>query len=229
VQLDYDKSMHHIQAKILSKLLYAQSSNYAGLRPEGVESNHFAYHLEQLLKEGAIVKEGKQYMLSIKGLRLVDQMSQEKMVAREQPHIVTAIDLTTPDGKTLLFKRNFQPYFHLLGFPNGKIHLEETVEEAVQRELTEKTGLTGIKLKQRGMIYIDAKQNGETISKVLYHIFHGEVKSELPTETPAHRGSCIWADPAQYKAEELMPGLMHVKDLLATHKGLFFDEIVVQL
>jgi 8-oxo-dGTP pyrophosphatase MutT (NUDIX family) len=221
--------VHHIQSKILQKLLYVSSGNYAGLKPAGIESNHFAYHLEQLIKEKLVAKEGKQYTLSPAGLTYIDRLSQGKMVERLQPHIVTAIDLTTPDGQTLLFKRRFQPYIYLSGFPLGKVHYDESIAAAVMRELQEKTGLTGIPLTHRGMVYIEAQKQGTTISKVLYHVFHGDVPAPLPTVTPPERGECLWADHHSYTPETLMPGFLHIKQLLAQQDGLFFDEITAQL
>jgi ADP-ribose pyrophosphatase YjhB (NUDIX family) len=221
--------MHHIQAKILNKLLYVDSSNYAGMRPEGIESNHYAYHLEQLLREKLVIKNERAYRLSAKGLKVIDRLSHDNMHERLQPHIITAIDLTTSDGKTLLFTRNFQPYIHLTGFPLGKTHIEETVAEAATRELYEKAGLQGIPLVHRGMVYIETKQDGLVISKVLYHVFHGNVDAPLPTKTPAHRGTCQWADYTQLDPTTLMPGFVHIKKLLAASDQLFFSEITEEL
>lgn len=218
--------MHHIQAKILRKLLYVADSNYAGMRPEQVESNHFAYHLEQLVKSRLVVKVGKRYRLSTTGLALIDRLSHEKMSDRVQPHIVTAIDLTTPNGQTLLFKRNFQPYLYLLGFPLGKVHYEEAIATAAARELQEKTGLSDIPLEHRGMVYIEARQEEVTISKVLYHVFHAEVPKPLTTRAPAERGECLWADYRNYTKDQLMPGFLEVKHLLEKSQTLFFAEIV---
>lgn len=221
--------MHYIQAKILGKLLYVDSCNYAAMRPDGIESNHFAYHLEQLIKAKLIAKQGRQYRLSPQGLAVIDRLSQEKMVERIQPHIVTAIDLVTTKGETLLFKRFFQPYFHRLGFPLGKTHYEEDIMTAALRELEEKTGLTGIPLTHRGMAYIEARQDDYTISKVLYHVFHGEVGESLPT-TSSHRGLCLWADAASFSVDELMPCFQEVKQLLHEHPhDLFFAELAQDL
>jgi hypothetical protein len=147
----YHNLVHHIQRKILGKLLYAEMLSYSQARPAGVESNHFAYHLDQLVRDDIVTKEGKWYLLSPKGLALVDRMSQEKMVERLQPHILTMSKVTDPQGNTLLFRRGFQPYIHLLGFPLGKIHMEESVQAAAERELREKTGLEGSMLTQRGI------------------------------------------------------------------------------
>lgn len=222
--------MHVIQRKILEKLLYAESLSYAQMRPANTESNLYAYHLEQLVKAKIIVKHDRQYSLSPLGLALVDRLSQGKMVERLQPHIVTAIDLTNAKGETLLYKRLFQPYIYRLGFPLGKLHLEENIEAAAIRELQEKTGLENIPLAHRGMVYIEARQAGYTISKVLYHIFHGEVGVAEPSVVD-QRGSCLWATPNNYTAQELMPGFSRVKELLSSSSTseLFFDEICQEL
>lgn len=218
--------VHHVQSKILKRLLYVDDANYAKLRPDKVESNLFAYHLEQLLKDGLVAKTDARYTLSPKGLAHIDRLSHLKMKRRLQPHIVTAIDVTTPDGKTLLFKRSFQPFIHLVGFPLGKVHFDESVPEAAARELQEKTGLTGLTLHHRGMVYIDAKRQGVTTSKVLYHVFHADVPDELPAQTPPERGECFWADHKTLASKTLMPGFLRVKELLASNPSqFFFDEL----
>jgi len=221
--------MHHIQAKILQKLLYSESLNYAGMRPEGVESNHFAYHLEQLLKEGLVVKDNKTYRLSPAGLAYVDSLSQGKMVTRRQPNVSTMIDVTTPDGQTLLFKRNFQPYIHLVGLPLGKLHYEERVADAATRELAEKTGLTGLELAHRGLVYIHVTQGGTTITRILCHVFHSDAPVPLPVSIPPERGEVFWADHTQLDPQTFAPGFARVKQLLADGDQLFFEEIEAEL
>jgi ADP-ribose pyrophosphatase YjhB (NUDIX family) len=217
--------VHHIQRKILLKLLYAEWLAYSQMRPTGVESNHFAYHLEQLVHAGIVAKTGKQYSLAPKGLAMVDRMSQEKMVDRLQPHILTVIDITNDSGQTLLFKRGFQPYIHTYSFPLGKTHMDETVEEAAVRELQEKTGLTGIPLTQRGIAYTHITQQDVTITKSLCHVFSGTIKGTPPVETPAHRGLVLWADALAFTPEQMMPGFLEIKQLLAAQRpGLFFAE-----
>jgi 8-oxo-dGTP pyrophosphatase MutT (NUDIX family) len=140
-----------------------------------------------------------------------------------------AVDITTPDGQTLLFKRQFQPYIYRVGLPLGKTHYEESIAEAAIRELHEKTGLRDIPLTYRGDTYIDARQGGHTISKVLYHVFHGEVATPLPLAEPSLRGECLWADAASFSKSEVMPAFHQIKHLLATRSEPFFEEYVVDL
>lgn len=219
--------MHHIQRKILNKLLYAESLAYSQMRPKGIESNHFAYHLEQLVKDKMVAKKDKLYELAPHGLALVDRMSQTKMVPRVQPHILTIIAVTNSKGQMLLFRRAFQPYIHLYGFPLGKTHLEETVEEAASRELSEKTGLTDVPLLQRGIVYLTIRRRKFIITKVLCHIFEGK-SDQPPADISPHRGSASWADVAKLSKKDVMPGFFEIKRLLSKQQSeLFFAELKV--
>src|SRR5581483_11454279 len=139
--------MHHIQRKILQQLMYAASLNYAKMRPAGVESNQFAYHLDQLIHEGLIAKDRRSYSLTDKGLALVDRSSHKDIRVRLQPHIVTSLYITNDQGQMLLYEHRFQPYLNLYGPPQGRLHYAEHIADAAQRELFEKTGLVDVPLK----------------------------------------------------------------------------------
>lgn len=215
----------------MGKLLYAESLAYSQMRPTGVESNHFAYHLDQLVKDDIVGKQDKRYFLAPQGLATVDRMSQEKMVPRQQPHILTVVDITNAKGQTLVFRRAFQPYIQKFGFPLGKTHLEESVAEAAERELREKTGLSGIALTQRGMVYVHVKQQDITITKALCHVLSGQVVSARPLCPSPHRGQSRWADVSKLRPGQCMPGFLDIKQLLATSPPgqLFFAELSYDL
>jgi len=222
--------MHYIQRKILNKLLYAESLPYSAMRPSDVESNHYAYHLDQLIKAGIVLKKDSGYALGAVGLQLIDRLSQDTMTDRLQPHIVTAIDITNDHGETLLFKRNFQPYIHRLGFPLGKLHYEESLLQAATRELKEKTGLQHISLTQRGLLYVEAIQDGTTISKIVCHVFQGHVEASAKVMPEnAMRGECLWMDHTVLSASDVMPGFFAIKKLLDNSDKLFIDEVQEQL
>jgi ADP-ribose pyrophosphatase YjhB (NUDIX family) len=218
--------MHHIQRKILASLLYAVSLPYSAMRPERVESNHFAYHLEQLIRSGYVTKQDRRYCLSAKGLQIIDRMSQEGMQERVQPHIVSVIDITNEAGQTLLFKRFFQPHIFQYSLILGKTHYEETLMEAAEREVFEKTGLVLTGLRNRGTMYLDMRLDGMTVSKKLCHILSVQLTGS-PQAAPLNpiRGECAWIDHTILLPNQAMCGLFAMKALLAEHEDvLFFAE-----
>ena len=217
--------MHHIQRKILQQLMYAPSLNYARMRPPGVESNHFAYHLDQLVRGKLIVKAEHSYSLTHKGAAFVDRASHESMHPRLQPHIVTSVYITNDHGQMALYKHHFQPYLGLYGPLQGRMHYPEHIAEAAGRELFEKAGLKGVPLTHRGIVYIHATKGDAGVSKILAHIFSGTIM-HTPQLTALRDGTAVWKDPAELADNQCMPGFIAVRELLAHHTdGLFFAEI----
>lgn len=221
--------VHHIQQKILSLLLYTPKLTYAQLRPKGIESNHFAYHLEQLIKAGYVAKQTNGYVLTTEGLAFADRASHDRMTVRKQPHIVTTIHITNNFGQTLVFTHTFQPYLNLRGYPQGRTHFEESVVQAAERELAEKSGLIEVSLTHRGMLYITTTKD-TTISKILSHVFSGTVKGapELASQNP-QRGFATWEDTDTLSQKACMPGFWQIKDLLETNTDFFFAEIQCEM
>jgi ADP-ribose pyrophosphatase YjhB (NUDIX family)/predicted transcriptional regulator len=220
--------MHHIQRKILQQLVYSPSLNYAKMRPPGVESNHFAYHLDQLMRDGLIAKDDRSYSLTDKGLALADRTSREGMTQRLQPHNMTSVYITNDQGMLLVFEHRFQPYLGLYGPPQGRVHYEEHVAEAATRELFEKSGLSDIPLTHRGIVYVHATKAGTDISKILIHVFTGTVTG-TPDLAESKDGVAEWKDPADLTKETCMPGVMEVRELLAGSDSLFFAEIETEM
>lgn len=228
----YHTGVHHIQRKILQQLFYSQSLGYAELRPKNVESNHFAYHLDQLVKTGLITKHGRKYTLSSEGLTFADRTNHQSTDVRKQAHIVTTLFITNSSGQVALSRHSFQPYLGLLGFPQGRTHYGEHIQQAAARELREKTGLTDIGLTHRGMAYVRTDKDGISISNILCHVFSGTATSNTPlsSENP-QKTSPGWHILPPAPAAGYMPGFWDIKQLLDSHtaSNLFFAEIEASL
>ncbi len=220
--------MHYIQSKIIDKLLYAQSLRYSQLKPADIESNHFAYHLKSLLRDKYVLKKSNnQYALAPKGLSYVETLSHERMNTRQQPVITTMQNITNDRGETLCFKRAFQPYFGLIMLPSGKLHMNEDVESAAKRELLEKTGLSDVALRHRGIVYITIRQDGYVISTIVSHIFSG-VSNLAITDPDTKKGSRLWLNTDIVPAAELYPALRPIQKLLKGEE-FFFEELYFDL
>jgi ADP-ribose pyrophosphatase YjhB (NUDIX family) len=217
--------MHEIQSDILNKLMFSKKARYRDLKTKDVEGNLFSYHLQTLLKNEYILLKNSYYYLTTKGAQHVDRMSAETLKPRAQPKIATLLVLKSK-GKYLLYKRGRMPFINHIGFPYGKIHLEERVSESANRELFEKTGLTA-KLKHRGDVYITVHNETELVSHTLFHIFSGS-KIQGQLSPSSQFGECFWgnidktAKTADDTVDMLIPGVIQIDRLLRENKSKFF-------
>ena len=221
--------MHILQQKIISRLLHHSGARFAELKPMGIESNHYVYHLKSLIREGLVKKSGNLYQLTTKGKQLVGRLSFQDFRERIQPRIVTMVACKNSRREYLLYRRNREPFLNTVGFPYGKIHLGETILEAAERELKEKTGVSA-KLKHRGDVYLTTYENNDLLSQTLCHIFSGDKPVGRLVER-SEKGECFWAKWDTMKKSELIPGFAEIVKLLKDKpaKNLFFGEYVFKL
>lgn len=222
--------MHYIQRKIFNRLRYAKSLNYSQMRPEGVESNHFAYHLDKLINDGLVEKHERQYSLTSQGLSLADRLNHTTVDIKMQPHIVVAPHIVNSEGQDLLYQHSFQPYLGLFGPPQGRFeYSDNSVISAGQREVNEKTGLDSVDLEHRGIVYVTTHMNGEVISRILVHVLTGKIDGTPKLSPPSPKGQSIWGDAAQLTSQQCMPGYLQTRQLLQDNPGLFFEEIFTEV
>jgi 8-oxo-dGTP pyrophosphatase MutT (NUDIX family) len=201
--------MHRLQQEILSRLIHSDDLRYADIKPPEVEGNLFMYHLRQLMAQNLVEKlPNGRYCLSADGKTYADSLSLKTFQPRIQPRIVTLMACRDTEGRWLMFRRKRQPLLGMVGFPYGKIHLGETVLQAAERELKEKTGLSAFLL-HRGDGYVTISSNGKPVSQVMFHLFQGKgVTGELKD---SGSGEAFWADLAEIDQSELIPS---VSDLI---------------
>lgn len=220
--------MHHIQRTILGELMQGENLRYAQIKPKGLESNVFAYHLKSLKDSGYVMRTSwGTYGLTSVGKRYVDSLSLSNLKPRIQPKIIILLACHDRLGRWLLMKRKVQPLLGKVGFPYGKLHRDEKIAEAAARELFEKTGLQAV-LHHRGDGYITIRsaEDKEPVSEVLFHLFTGVAPS---TDPHAHHpaGELFWATPDQdWSDNKMMPSMPDLIKLLeAPAEARFFTEL----
>lgn len=76
----------------------------------------------------------------------------------------------------LLIQRGKEPFKGMWAFPGGFVNMDETVEQAAERELEEETGLTGVILEQLHTFSDpDRDPRHRTVSVVFYGLHHGNL------------------------------------------------------
>jgi ADP-ribose pyrophosphatase YjhB (NUDIX family) len=223
--MDILPSFPPVQRSILTRLATESSLRYAELQSEDVEGNLHTYHLNQLIKEGYIVKKDKAYALSVSGRRLIGIFSTKTGHPRLQPKLTTMLCITNSKGEYLLYRWKRHPFLGLVSFPYGKMHLGESVFAAANRELQEKTSAKTA-LAYRGTVFIKTEEDGMLLNHMESHVFCGVWSNEA--QDSSGLGECFWGQLEDIPEREWCPGFPEVCDLLAGQLP-FFEEIVVQL
>lgn len=210
---------HHIQRSIIDRLMRAPALRFSGLKPAGMESNIFMYHLKQLIKQKYVEKtvEGA-YRLAPTGLSYVDRLS-VNLKPREQPKLIAILALHDEAGRWLLAERKAQPYIGTRMFISGKRHRGEHAGAHAARELHEKTGLQA-ELRQRGMADIQIyAATGELLTHAVALVYEGIVPADAaPPE--ADRLRYVWHDFADVRVP-LMPGTRELYEQLGAGNQAF--------
>lgn len=172
---------HHIQRTIIERLSRAESLRFSELKPDGMESNIFMYHLKQLIKDGYVTKNATNYSLSPKGLSYVDGLSFDSRMPRKQPKIIAIIALRNSKGEWLMSRRKIQPYINQYMLPSGKQHYGEAPEDHIVRELQEQIGSVPA-VERRGFVDVRIEQGGQTITHINGHVYTGTYDGPVPED-----------------------------------------------
>lgn len=220
VELDPNLIDHAVQKDIVRTLVSASSARFSELKPKRIESNLFMYHLNQLMQRGVVEKNDGMYSLTSKGRAFVDRANLDRLVFRVQPKILTILTIETTGGKWLLLERTHEPHMNRVGFPSGKIHFGEQLNDAAERELSEKTGITDIPLQLRGNIYMRFldKNTLQTMNHIVGYVFHAKVAREIKPSTAGKYWRAFWGDESQLTAGNVFKGHNDILKLLGSKK-----------
>lgn len=172
-----DRSIHPIQAKILSVLRFKPEARFSALNVERLTTDHFSFHINQLVFQGLVKKTKRNtYELTNVGKEFANRMDAQTVSVVKQGKIVVIIICINKHRKEkqyLIQQRLRHPYFGFCGFVGGKVKWGETIFEAAKRQLYEETGLKG-KLHLIGIQHkIDSLKERDVIDDKYYFIFKG--------------------------------------------------------
>ncbi len=192
-----DQIDNELRREIFLNLCKNQILAYSKLKPGGVESNQFAYHLKKLKDDGFVEKTKDGYTLALKGLRLADHLSFKTELIREQAKLIIVLVVFTKNGKKILVgERLKQPQINKLVFPSGKLHFGESVEVAAKRSVLEILPDLEHKVKKRGSAWLKFSKDGVCYSHLHADIFEvrlDELKHEL-LESDYSGHKLFWVD-----------------------------------
>ena len=211
----YNVVVHIYQKNILDQLRQTPVMRYSQLQPDDVESSHFKYHLNQLIKDKLVEKKGRGlYGLTQAGQAAVDKLSSGRVNPHQTPKVITYTLLQDDDNYYLQIKDK-EPYLGLLNMVGGKLHLGETPEIAAKREVKEKVGLELNNLVLKGVAQIKISQADNLLSHVEAFVFVGHVDENGTTDLE----KVVKTDLSKH--QDLAPDLRAVIDTIETGKVPF--------
>lgn len=219
MRFDLDIS-HTIQKEIFRKLIYSPALRFSELKPKRVESNLFMYHLKQLIKNGYVVKVDDKYALSPSGMAHADMLSLKDLRHRIQAKIITILAVEREDGQWLMLERLHQPLIHAVGFPSGKMHYGEALDDSAVRELSEKCDIEGVRLELRGNVLMRFFIKDMIMSHVLGYVYYGKANKGVTNEKEMTGSRSFWAHPGKLNQDEFIAGYWEIRELLK--KGDYF-------
>ena len=219
--------IHPIQARILRTMLFREKSRFADLNTLKLPTDHFNFHLKQLLVLGLGEKSpDNRYCLTAKGKEFANRLDTDKIVLERQAKVAVVVCTTRKQAKTrqyLVQQRLKQPSYGFYGFVTGKIKWGETVSETAAREFFEETGLKA-KLSLAGIEHkMDYPKQGEILEDKFFFIFRAENPKGRLTEN-FEGGRNVWLTRREIlKLPDIFDDVLKIIGMV-NQKNLVFSE-----
>lgn len=219
--------MHHIQKDILLKLAHAQSARFADLKPAGLDSNIFTYHLKQLIAEKLVAKtDAGDYCLTQKGKLAVINVRLDKKAELEQAHCVLYMTGKNANGDWLLRERLVHPAYGKVGFMHAEPVAGEPIEQTAQRVFKDRSGLDG-DFYVRGSGYLTLMRGDELESYTQFTLLCSDnISGDVQDLNPSGRN--FW-HAGNFSGPEMFPNMPELIKLLTNSKDIFFAELNHQI
>lgn len=217
---------HYLQKRIIADLVECQTARYAELKPSHIEGNVFTYHLRSLIKQKLIVKNSDgTYSLTNEGKLYGINSSLKAKELLQQAHSVIFLSIHDKN-RWLLRKRLVQPMFGKIGFMHGEPRPGETIEQAGERILQYRTGLSG-NMQVKGSGYICLQENGVLVA---YSGFTLLKVSQLSGELIANdaHGENTWYQDPDFTSQDMIPSMPDLVSAIE-RPGLFFLDKIYNL
>jgi len=213
---------HHIQQQILRKLVEGKT-HFAELKPTAVESNHFNYHLHQLIGQKYIEKTADGYQLTSRGKLEGIHLNQKITERDSEAHTVLLLAVRNAAGAWLVRRRTVEPNRGLIGFVHGEPFAGEPVSHTAQTRLLAKTGLTAeFTVRASGMLTMYKDEVLESFSHCILLTADNPGGELIAADAT---GENYWLSAPDFRAAEFIPSMPLLADIVTGKSSAsFFDE-----
>lgn len=218
---------HHLQRQILYTLVTNPEVRFSKLKPSGIDSNVFTYHLQQLIKQGLVTKtEDGSYKLTALGKSAGINSTETAESILRQAHSVLFMAASNKSGDYLLRRRLAHPVYGKLGFVHGEPIFEEAIEVTANRIFEEKTGIKA-NFKPAGAGYIRIFREDEMESFTHFTLLVDADVEGNPIQT-SRTGENLWVKSPDFTSDDMIPSMNSL--VYGIQSGeFFFQELTFHL
>ncbi len=195
---------------------------YKDLRDPSIESSQFVYHLHELMHRKLVEKVGRgEYRLSAKGVILAQEFSSVTGNIRSATLSYTMIFLRSKVGKWYVLRRTKHPHIDMYACISGKIHLNETLAEAAQREMNDFAAGIDITLSYRGYASVMVQQGDQT-THITGPVWFADNLDEIELKE-VRQGTPQWVDWKTLPYEQFIPGWKEIVEMIESGTPSYLD------
>ncbi len=219
--------MHQIQANILKKLLKHKKLRFSELNTDGLTTDHFNYHIQQLVSNAYVLKQDTTYELTQKGKIHANRLTVENKDLVGS-HLIVLLIVCVRENKNgedeyLFCKRLKDPFYGFYDFVSGKVHVGQDLMPTAHKMLQEKTGITA-KLRIVGMQHKSDFDNMDKLleDKFMFILRGDECTGELIGQSSYSQNEWLTESDLLQKAPTFKNISLFIK--MAKNKEFMFDE-----
>ncbi len=214
---------HHIQKSIVYKLAFADALRFSELKPDGIESKLFDYHLKKVISANYVHKnEDGLYQLTPQGKMAGQRALKNSQALIDQAYPILVLAIRRKEDKAwLLCRRKSHPLIGRVGFMRSLPEAGKNVVESASQTCLE---LSGIKANFRvlgsGFVTVYDQQELESYTNYTF-LASDDAEGELLQNDPLNE--FYWAQDPDFTDENMLPNTKMLGNL---HKAneLFFVE-----
>jgi hypothetical protein len=219
---------HHIQRNILHKLVLQDKARFADIKPSGVDSNVFTYHLKQLMKEKLVIKlDDGTYSLTPLGRVAGINVTLSKKELLEQAHSILLMSLRTEKEGWLLRKRLAQPMYEKVGFVHAEPVAHEPALKTASETFTLRTGLTA-DFKVAGTGYVRLFHGDDLESFTHFTLLTADSYSGVLAPI-MRNGENYWGKDPDFADTAMIPSMPDLVKMITSSTEIFYADLTYQV
>jgi len=213
---------HHLQRDIVYQLAFADSLRFSELKPDGIESKLFTYHLKKVLAADFVIKnDDGTYSLTPEGRRIGVGAFRQHHMGTDRAYSILLLIIRKADGSWLLNRRNTHPLIDKVGFVHATPIATIDAPKRAEQECARLTGLDAT-FNVVGNGYLRMFEGDELESFTHFTLLAcDDAKGDL--QQNSEFAEFYWDTEPDFTASDMLPSMPTLYDLYKNPEATFAE------